>query len=39
VNDPAFQKLQKQINMVGKNIEGSDFQKKYALVLIDTQLI
>jgi hypothetical protein len=32
VNDPAFQKLQKQINMVGKNIEGSDFQKKYTLL-------
>jgi hypothetical protein len=31
VNDPAFQKLQKQISMIGKNIEGSDFQKKYTL--------
>ena len=36
VNDPAFQKLQQQISMIGKNIEGSDFQKKYSLPLIST---
>ena len=36
VNDPAFQKLQQQISMIGKNIEGSDFQKKYSLPLTST---